>query len=114
MADSKRRRLASRTKGYSRKNPAVRESLIAAKPAETYLTGVVGAVPQVWRLIDDRLRDRNWNWVTLAREIPCTRQYLERLTDQPSMPAELFLRICAILEIDPHKVIRRDSAVIGQ
>jgi len=66
----------------------------------TRLHGIVGQVPGLYVLIDKKLEERDWNWQTLARQIPCSRQYLVDLTDRDVIPADTFLRICQILEID--------------
>lgn len=93
-----------RTKGYTRSS-VDRDAMLKTKPSHTALHGIIAQVPSLYLIIDDRLEELDWNWVTLAKEIPCSRQYLVDLTNHEVIPYDTFLRICAVLTIDPQSVI---------
>ena len=98
-----------RRRGYTRK--ADEDEIRARKPEETCVTGVVGVVHGFYERIDQALREQDRNWTELAREIPCSRQYLEKLTDRDTIPVSMFCRICAVLGIDPGSVLERRDAI---
>lgn len=98
-----------RRKGYTRNPRISREEMIARTPKRTFLTGTFGTVEGVYALIDKRLEEMDWNWVTLASEIPVSRQHLERVVKQRTIPLDMFLRICAVLQIDPKTVIKPEK-----
>lgn len=93
-------------KGYTRNKQVSREEEAAKRPDETFLHGIVGVVPGMYEMIDKRLEELDWNWVTLANQIPCSRQHLNRLTFNETIPLDMFLRICALLQIEPKDVIK--------
>jgi len=99
----------NRAKGYTQNKrvPDLGDSM----PSQTCLTGIVGTVPKLYDLIDASLQQLDWNWVTLAKEIPCSRQHLERLVKRPTIPSDIFLRICAVLGINPEDVITATKLV---
>lgn len=84
---------------------------MARKPDETCVTGVVGVVRGFYERIDKALREQDRNWTELAQEIPCSRQYLEKLTDRDAIPVAMFVRICSVLGIDPESVLERRDAI---
>jgi DNA-binding Xre family transcriptional regulator len=83
-----------------------RAAMLAKKPKHTKLHGIVGKVPKLYLLIDRRLEDLDWNWSRLADEIPCSRQYLIDTTDKETIPADFFYRICQVLTLKPHDLIK--------
>ena len=95
-----------RRKGYTKSKNRPRNT-----PPETMLHGIVGKVRDLYGLIDRRLEELDWNWVTLARELPCSRQYVVDLaTRKDVMPADFFFRICRVLGIDASEhIVREDT-----
>ena len=96
-----------RIKGYTSSTSAEKRGrMLAKKPDYTILHGLVGRVPSLFTIIDDALKAKNWNWVTLATAIPCSRQYIVDLTDKDIIPHDTFLRICSVLDLDAKSLIR--------
>ena len=94
-----------RRKGYTRPNRD-RTEMLARKPAATNLHGIVGKVPKLYELIDQRLEAMDWNWSRLAEEIPCSRQYLIDMTDKDTIPADAFYRLCQVLDLKASDLIQ--------
>lgn len=91
-----------RSKGYT--NRATRPEGV---PPETHLHGIVGKVVDLYGTIDGRLKALNWNWVTLAKQIPCSRQYVVDLVfSKDTMPHDFFCRLCQVLDLDPQSLIQ--------
>ena len=86
-----------------------REEILAKKPARTKLHGIVGTVPDLYQRIDDALRERDWNWVTLADAIPCSRQYLVDVTERDVIPIEFFYNICRVLQWSAKDMIETEE-----
>lgn len=84
-----------RRKGYTQSSTRPEST-----PAETRLHGIVGRVKDLYGLIDERLKELDWNWVTLADQIPCSRQYVVDLASKKDqIPADFFFRVCQVLGI---------------
>ncbi len=95
-----------RTKGYTKGDPERdRADFLERRRKRILLHGTVGAVEDLYDKIDRELKGRDWNWSTLAKEVPCSRQYLVKVTAKDSIPAEFFHRICQILEWDPDELL---------
>lgn len=99
-----------RTKGYTEGDPdRDRSEFLEVRRKRIQIHGVVGAVDNLYDLIDAELKARDWNWSTLAKEVPCSRQYLVKVTVKDSIPEEFFYRLCQILEWDAEAVMVRDD-----
>lgn len=91
---------AGSVKGYTRT-----DRLAYRKSVE--IRGTIGVVDDLYMQIDEALEERNWNWVTLAKKIPCSRSYLVKAAGQDFMSDQLFSRLCQIFGWERADVLRR-------
>jgi len=99
-----------RTKGYTQGDPERdRSGFLDIRRKRISIHGILGTVDNLYDRIDQDLRARNWNWTTLAKEFPCSRQYLVKVTAKDSIPEEFFFRLCQILGWTAADVMERDD-----
>lgn len=99
-----------RTKGYTKGDPdRDRSEFLEARRKRIAIHGVVGTVSNLYDKIDEELKARDWNWSTLAKKVPCSRQYLVKVTAKNSIPDEFFFRLCQILDWTATEVMERDD-----
>ena len=92
-------------KGYT-KNLNSRADTKASKPRITQVLGTVGAVKNLYQVWDRALKKRNWNWQRLGDELGVSRQHVVSLTDGETIKEDKLRAICAILDLDPDKLIQ--------
>lgn len=94
-----------RRKGYTRAL-ANRRDRFRGRAGQTVLTGTIGTVEDLFRIVDARLSERDWNWSTLAEHARVSRSYLvERIRGGQSLPWATYLRVCSILAIPPYEYL---------
>lgn len=92
-----------RRKGYSKPAGPNRDR-VTQRAGKTVLTGTIGTVDGLFRIVDDALSARDWNWSILADNARVSRSYLvERIRGGQSLPWATYLRVCTILEIPPYE-----------
>lgn len=91
-----------RRKGYTKAGSGRRDRL-SQRAGDTALTGTIGTVHDLFRIVDEALSKRDWNWSTLADNARVSRSYLvERIRGGQSLPWATYLRVCTILQIPPY------------
>lgn len=102
---ARKRKVEGRTrkggKGYQRSQEHTPETL----PATTMITGSVGSVKNLWSLIDERLKELDLNWTSMAKQLQITRQYIYDCLQRGRMPWSKFRLICGILGWDARDVV---------
>lgn len=91
-------------KGYGRSKLS-RKELLKRKPDATFVRGVFGRVPNLYQILDDALRERGWNWSTLADAAGYTRTHVVKVTEQQSIPYDTLVRLCTPLDLDADQLI---------
>lgn len=93
-------------KGYHHPKRPIAE-IRKAKPKLVLLRGYTGQVKDLWWAIEQELKRRDWNWVTLARALHVKRQYLDEVTSRNEIADSLFYQICSVLDWTPSDYIER-------
>jgi hypothetical protein len=101
--------VVDRKEGYPRyRGGSYHAAAAARRPPTTIVHGTVGTVDGLHEIIDDRLRELDWSWSTLAAQYPCSRQYIHAIAKNSRVAHKTLVRIFEILEMPLKGIIKED------